>query len=120
MGKPLDQNFAEALKYDKKTNTLTLPKAEEYDIEIFGSDNKATVSLDGTVTRPLETQTVKLLYKITNKDTGKSFTTEKNAEVKISAREVNVNGENKKPKVIPELREESEEPVRLICRMRES
>lgn len=44
----------------------------------------------------------------------------RNAEVKISAREVNVNGENKKPKVIQELREGSEEPVRLICRMRES
>ena len=104
-GKPLDKNFAEAPEYDEESNELILPKVEGYDIEVFGSDNKATVSLDGKVTRPLETQTVKLLYRITNKEDGSSFTTEKNAEVTIPARENSEEGTNAKPNVIPELRE---------------
>ena len=104
-GKPLDKNFSEAPEYDEESNELILPKVEGYDIEVFGSDNKATVSLDGKVTRPLETQTVKLLYRITNKEDGSSFTTEKNAEVTIPARENSEEGTNAKPNVIPELRE---------------
>ena len=104
-GKPLDQNFSKAPTYDEKTNTLTLPKVEGYDIELFGSDNKATISLDGKVTRPLADQNVKLLYKITNKETKVSFTTEKNAEITIPARDNKVKGNNQKPNVIPELRE---------------
>ncbi len=61
------KEFAESPLYDVENNELLLPRLEGYKVEIFGSDNKATISLKGEVTRPLETQTVKLLYKLTNK-----------------------------------------------------
>lgn len=91
--------------YDIENNELLLPRLEGYKVEIFGSDNKPTISLDGKVTRPLTTQTVKLLYKLTNNSDGKVTTTETNAVITIPGQELNVTGENKKPEVIPALRE---------------
>ena len=101
----INKNFNEAPVYDIESNELLLPTAEGYKIEVFGSDNEATVSLDGEVTRPLTDQTVKLLYRITNDADGTSFTTETNAVVTIPAAENQVSGGNAKPAVIPELRE---------------
>lgn len=101
----INKNYDEAPVYDIESNELMLPTAEGYKIEVFGSDNEATVSLDGEVTRPLTDQTVKLLYRITNESDGTSFTTEKNAVITIPAAENQVSGDNEKPAVIPELRE---------------
>lgn len=101
----VDKSFNVAPLYDIENNELLLPRIKGYKVEVFGSDNKATISLDGKVTRPLVTQTVKLLYKITNEADGSSFTTETNAIVKIPAKETDVAGQNSKPQVIPELRE---------------
>lgn len=101
----VDKNFNLSPLYDIENNELLLPRIKGYKVEVFGSDNKATISLEGKVTRPLQTQTVKLLYKITNEADGTTITTETNAVVKIPAREVDVVGENAKPQVIPELRE---------------
>ena len=83
----INKNYDEAPVYDIESNELMLPTAEGYKIEVFGSDNEATVSLDGEVTRPLTDQTVKLLYRITNESDGTSFTTEKNAVITIPAAE---------------------------------
>lgn len=99
------KNFSTSPLYDVENNELLLPRIKGYKVEVFGSDNKATISLDGKVTRPLVTQTVKLLYKITNEEDGTFITTETNATVKIPARETDVIGQNAKPQVIPELRE---------------
>lgn len=101
----VDKNFNVSPLYDIENNELLLPRIKGYKVEVFGSDNKATISLDGKVTRPLVTQTVKLLYKITNEADGTFITTEANATIKIPAKETDVNGENSKPQVIPELRE---------------
>lgn len=101
----VNEDFHAAPVYDAQTNTLTLPQIEGYDVEIFGSDNLATIGLDGTVSRPLQDQKVKLLYKITNRENHESITTETNAEIIIPAEENMVDGSNAKPKVIPELRE---------------
>lgn len=101
----VDKTFNVAPLYDIENNELLLPRIKGYKVEVFGSDNKATISLDGKVTRPLVTQTVKLLYRITNEADGSSFTTETNAIVKIPAKETDVAGQNSKPQVIPELRE---------------
>ena len=99
------KEFAESPLYDVENNELLLPRLEGYKVEIFGSDNKATISLKGEVTRPLETQTVKLLYKLTNKENNEVTTTETNATIKVPAKETNISGKNKKPQVIPGLRE---------------
>lgn len=101
----VDRKFNVAPLYDVENNELLLPRIKGYKVEVFGSDNKATISLDGKVTRPLVTQTVKLLYKITNEADGTFITTEENAIVKIPAKETEVTGQNSKPQVIPELRE---------------
>ena len=61
------------------------------------------ISLDGKGER--HTQTVKLLSKVTNETDGSSFMTEKNAMIKISAKETEITGKNAKPQIIPELRE---------------
>lgn len=99
------KEFAESPLYDVENNELLLPRLEGYKVEIFGSDNKVTISLKGEVTRPLETQTVKLLYKLTNKENNEVTTTETNATIKVPAKETNISGKNKKPQVIPGLRE---------------
>lgn len=101
----VNRKFNVAPLYDVENNELLLPRIKGYKVEVFGSDNKATISLDGKVTRPLVTQTVKLLYKITNEADGTFITTEENAIVKIPAKETEVTGQNSKPQVIPELRE---------------
>ncbi|MEG1475680.1 MAG: discoidin domain-containing protein [Longicatena sp.] len=98
-------NFHDSPLYDVENNELLLPRIAGYKVEIFGSDNKATISLQGNVTRPLTTQSVKLLYKITNEKDNTSVTTQTNAVVKIPGKEVNVVGNNLKPTVIPEIRE---------------
>lgn len=91
--------------YDPDSNKLLLPRLEGYNIEIFGSDRKEVIALDGTVTKPINDVNVKLLYKITNKSDNTAITTEVNAVVKIPARKTEVIGDNKKPEVVPSLRE---------------
>lgn len=98
-------DFHDSPLYDVENNELLLPRIEGYKVEIFGSDNKPTISLNGKVTRPLTTQNVKLLYKITNESDNTFITTETNAVVKIPGKETNVVGGNKKPTVIPGIRE---------------
>lgn len=93
------KEFAESPLYDVENNELLLPRLEGYKVEIFGSDNKATISLKGEVTRPLETQTVKLLYKLTNKENNEVTTTETNATIKVPAKETNISGKIKNLKL---------------------
>lgn len=99
------KQFNVAPIYDVKSNKMLLPRIEGYRVELFGSDRKETISLLGEVTRPLNTQTVQLLYKITNKEDGTFVTTEKNAVVKIPGQTFEFQGENEKPNVVPALRE---------------
>lgn len=99
------KQFNVAPIYDVKSNKMLLPRIEGYNVALFGSDRKETVSLLGEVTRPLNTQSVQLLYKITNKSDGSVVTTEKNAVVKIPGKTFDFQGENEKPNVVPALRE---------------
>lgn len=91
--------------YDMKSNRLILPRIEGYTVELFGSDRKETVGLDGRVTRPLNTQDVKLLYKITNNETKESVVTTENAIIRIPGQVFDFDGNNTKPTVVPALRE---------------
>lgn len=99
------KNFNKSPVYNKELNTLELPKLDGYKVELFGSDRKEVISLDGTVTKPINDVTVKLLYKITDESDNTVVVTDTNAVVEIPARETSVIGENEKPEVIPSLRE---------------
>lgn len=94
--------------WEEGDGRITLPKAPDgWDIELFGSDRKQVVDLDGTVTRPLKDVTVSLLYKLKNKTTGEVIETNVNTTVEIPAApmEEYAAGSNGQPEVIPSLRE---------------
>lgn len=99
------EEFTESPLYDVKNNELLLPRLEGYKVEIFESGNKATISLRGEVIRPLETQTVKLLYKLTNEENNEVTTTGTNATIKVPTKEANISGKSEKPQAILGLHE---------------
>lgn len=98
-------NFNEEPIYKVGDEKLTLPEVEGYKVEIFGSSKEAVIALDGTVEQPLNDTTVVLLYKLIKNETNEIIECQKETSIMIPARNLDISGENKKPKVIPELRE---------------
>lgn len=103
-----DRGFNVPATWEEGDEQIMLPQAPDgWDIELFGSDRKQVVDLDGTVTRPLKDVTVSLLYKLKNKTTGEVIETNVNTTVAIPAApmEEYASGSNEQPEVIPSLRE---------------
>lgn len=100
-------NYNEAPTYDEATNTIKLPTMEGYKVQLFGSDHKEIIALDGTVNRPLNETQVNLIYKLTSDQDGSVTESRSNAKITIPARTNPVKGAsvNQKPDVIPSLRE---------------
>lgn len=102
------RGFNVPVTWNEGDSKVTLPSAPDgWDIELFGSDRKEVVALDGTVTRPLQDVTVKLLYKLTNKTTHEVIETNVNSQIRITKKlpDSFTSGSNEKPKVLPVLRE---------------
>lgn len=85
-------------------NSLILPEAPEgWSLELFGSDRKEVIAMDGKVTNPIQDVHVNLIYKL--KKDGKKDIVTKNVTIPVSKRTDLPTGTNKKPDVIPAIRE---------------
>ncbi len=87
---------------------VVLPKSpsEFYDIELFGSDNKTVVDLDGKIHTPLFDTTVNLMYKAVLKEDPTNFEKgDYNVQITIPGKYTVENGDNEKPDTLPALRE---------------
>lgn len=107
---PIVSTFAAAAPEDFNeqpvidNGVLVLPEGPDgYKVELFGSDRKEVIGLDGKITKPIQDVDVKLIYKLT-KD-GKKDVVTKNISVPVSKRSDVPNGANKKPDIIPAIRE---------------
>lgn len=101
------QDFNEAPTYSSDTNTLTLPTLDGYQVSLLGSSHKEIIALDAAVERPLNDTEVSLVYKLTSDTDGTVTEGRTNAKITIPARKnpITTDGGNKKPDVIPSLRE---------------
>ena len=87
---------------------VVLPESpsEFYDIELFGSDNKTVVDLDGNIHTPLFDTTVNLMYKAVLKEDPTNFEKgDYNVQITIPGKYSVENGDNEKPDTLPALRE---------------
>ena len=76
-----------------------------YKTVLYGSDKQSVIALDGTVYRPLTTQTVLLILDIAKADSGEIVDRiERNIEVTVNGKYA-TSGENAVPNVVPGLRE---------------
>lgn len=86
-------------------NRLVLPAPSEngFCTELYGTGNSVIVSKDGAITEPLEDITVNLFYSVIDVSSGESLHSDSAVVIKIYARENT--GKNKKPAVLPSVRE---------------
>ena len=86
-------------------NRLVLPAPSEsgFCTELYGTGNSVIVSKDGVITEPLEDITVNLFYSVRDVSSGESLHSDSAVVIKIYARENT--GKNKKPAVLPSVRE---------------
>lgn len=91
---------------DGKKIILPEQDNEDFEITLFGSDNKQVIAMDGSIIQPLHDMKVNLLYKIANKnDINDVATTTKDVSIVIPGK-FNISLEdNLKPNVLPGLRE---------------
>jgi len=86
--------------------SIILPKWDGFNVSLYGSSNLTVVDLDGRVYSPLFDTAVSVMYRVTNKkdlnDTAIDNFNEVNFIVPGLYKE---QGENKKPQVLPTLRE---------------
>lgn len=88
-------------------SSLILPAVPEgYRIELYGTDNGQVVSTDNKVYEPLADMPVNVLYKVTNsKDETDTAESAVDALITIPGKYGAQAGDNKKPNVVPGLRE---------------
>ena len=88
-------------------NKLVLPTVpEEFEISLYGCDNKQVVTMDGTVIQPLEDMNVNVLYQVKNlKDDSDVATSEEDIKFVVPGKYSKEESINAKPNVMPGLRE---------------
>lgn len=87
---------------------LVLPTVnnDNYEVTLFGSDNRQIVTLDGDVTTPLVDMPVNVLYKVANKNLDFDVaTSETDVKLTVPGSTQPAEGDNEKPNVVPGLRE---------------
>ena len=87
---------------------IVLPESpsEFYDIELFGSDNKTVVDLDGNIHTPLFDTTVNLMYKaVLKEDPTNVEKGDYNVQITIPGKYTAESSGNEKPDTLPALRE---------------
>ena len=88
---------------DKKLQ-VTLPTSEDYTIKYNGTDYEQVVGPNLEIYQPLVDTVVKVSFKLTDKKNDKNYMFEER-NVVIPGRLAKEEGDNKAPKVLPELRE---------------
>lgn len=88
---------------DKKLN-VTLPESKDYTVEYNGTDYEQVVGPNREIYQPLVDTVVKVSFKITDKKDAKNHSFEER-NVVIPGKLAKEEGDNKAPKVLPELRE---------------
>ncbi|WP_461809980.1 discoidin domain-containing protein [Faecalimonas sp.] len=83
---------------------ITLPKSEDYTIEYNGTDYEQIVGPKLEIYQPLVDKVVKVSFKLTDKKNSKNYMFEER-NVVIPGKLAKEAGDNKAPKVLPELRE---------------
>lgn len=78
---------------------------ENFNVEIYGSDYKPVIAMDGTYHQPLNTKDVHVMYKVTSKENPEDVAVSTNdCTVQVPGKYPDA-GEGETPKVIPALQE---------------
>ena len=109
-------NAEEVLKYIEQMEpkissdgkSIVLPESPDpnYEVSLYGSDNKQIIDMDLHYYQPLSDMNVNVLYKVTNKkDKTDKAVSNDDILVKIKGQYENKEGDNSVPNVMPGLRE---------------
>lgn len=91
---------------DGKTIILPQSPSDNYEVTLYGCDNKQVISMDGAITQPLEDMKVNLLYTVTNKENPEQVAhTDKDVSIIVPGKYEVEESDNKRPNVVPGLRE---------------
>lgn len=100
------KNIPPTISDDGKKIILPETQSDEYEISLYGSDNKQVITMDGSVHQPLQDMKVNLLYKVQNIKKKEDFaTTNTDVSITIPGIYQTMEGDNDRPKVIPGIRE---------------
>jgi hexosaminidase len=94
------------LSSDGKSVVLPESPDPQYEVALYGSDNKQIIGMDRAYYEPISNMTVNILYKVTNKkDRSDTAVSEDDVPIQVKGTHTREEGDNPVPNVIPGLRE---------------
>ena len=99
------QEIPPVLSEDGTSIILPSIDLEGHHLELYGSSNESVIALDGSVTQPLQTMEVSLLYQLVNEQSGEAETADKEAIITIPGKYETEAQDNPRPDVLPAIQE---------------
>ena len=99
------QEIPPVLSEDGTSIILPSIDLEGNHLELYGSSNESVIALDGSVTQPLQTMDVSLLYQLVNEQSGETETADKEAIITIPGKYETEAQDNPRPDVLPAIQE---------------